>query len=166
MFGLGEKRILLEEEDVTQMKHENLDEIDKDILNLLQKDARMTIKQIANEISLSSPAVSNRIEKMEREGYIKGYKAIVDLAALGYTTKAIVSVEVPVKMEQEFFSYILEQNNVVACNCVSGEYTMLLEVVFCTTADLDSFLVELQHYGKTITKIVFSTFIEYRGMNV
>lgn len=147
------------------MKHANLDEIDKDILNLLQKDARMTVKQIAKEISLSSPAVSNRIEKMEREGYIKRYQAMVDMAALGYTTKAIVNVEVPSRLEPDFFSYIAKHNNVVACNCVSGEFTMCLEVVFRTTNELDSFLVELQHFGKTITKVVFTTFIEYRGMN-
>ncbi|BBF44861.1 transcriptional regulator, AsnC family [Lachnospiraceae bacterium KM106-2] len=126
----------------------------------------MTIKNIANKISLSAPAVSNRIDKMEREGYIQSYHAIIDTSRLGYESKAFVRVEVRAALEEKFFKMINEKKNVVSCNAISGEYTMLLEVMFRTTKELDDFLGELQGYGKTLTNIVFSTYIEHRGIEL
>ena len=50
------------------------------------------------------------------------------------------------------------------CNCVTGDYSMLLEVLFQSTSELDQFIGELQEYGRTNTLIVFSTSVEHRGV--
>lgn len=148
------------------MKKDSIDEIDIQILNLLQKDARMNIKDIARKVCLSSPAVSNRIEKLEHEKYIVGYQAVVNPLALGLYTKAFISLEVEPDAKKTFYPFIKKVPNVVECNCVTGEYSMLLEVLFKTTMELDSFIGELQKFGRTKTLIVFSTSVEHRGVEV
>ena len=64
--------------------------------------------------------------------------------------------------KKEFYPYIRSCPNVVECNCVTGDYAMLIEVLFRTTTELDHFIGELQHFGKTKTQIVFSTSVEHR----
>ena len=61
----------------------HMDKIDAKILEMLQKDARIPLKQIASEVYLSSPAVSARIERLEKEGILQGYQAIVNPVKLG-----------------------------------------------------------------------------------
>ncbi len=148
------------------MRHNDLDEIDIEILNILQKDGRMAVKDIAEKVCLSSTAVSNRIEKLEQEKYIVGYQAIVNPLSIGLFTKDFISLEVTPAQKKEFYPYIKKCNNVVECNCVTGDYSMLLEVIFKTTIELDQFIGELQKYGRTRTQIVFSTSVEHRGIKI
>lgn len=117
------------------MKHNELDEIDIEILNILQRDGRAAVKEIAKKVCLSSPAVSNRIERLEQDKYITGYQAIINSSALGLYTKAFISLEVTPQQKKEFYPYIKKCRNVVECNCVTGDYSMLLEVLFRNMAD-------------------------------
>ncbi len=148
------------------MKPYTLDDIDIKILDILQVNARKTVKEIAKEVSLSSPAVSARIDRMEREHYILGYQAVVNPHAVGLHTKAFISLEVEPKQKHVFYPFIKKFPNVVQCNCVTGEYSMLLEVYFNTTVELDHFIGILQKFGRTKTLIVFSTSIESRGVQL
>lgn len=148
------------------MKKETLDHIDIKILNILQEDASTPIKEIAAQVFLSSPAVSARIERMERQGYILGYHAQVNPVALGYHIKAFINLEVEPVRKKEFYPYIKQAGNVIECNCVTGDYSMLLEVLFPSTVELDQFIGELQSYGRTKTLIVFSTSVEHRGLRL
>lgn len=148
------------------MKMHSLDEIDVEILNILQKDARKTVKEIARIVNLSSPAVSTRIDKLEKEEYILGYQAIVNPHAVGFQIKAFISLAVEPKQKSVFYPFIAKIPNVVQCNCVTGEYSMMLEVYFKTTIELDGFIGELQKFGHTNTLIVFSTSVERRGVNL
>ena len=58
------------------------------------------------------------------------------------------------------------KKNVIECNCVTGDYSMLLEVLFENTMELDRFIGELQYFGRTKTLIVFSTSVEHRGVEL
>ena len=98
-----------------------MDRIDRKIIDILQTNARAPLKEIADRVFLSSPAVSARIAKLE---------------------------------------------NVVERNCVTGDYSMLIEVLFGTTQELDTFINHLQQFGRTRTQIVFSTPVEHRGLPV
>lgn len=143
------------------MRHE-LDHIDAKILNLLRENARMPLKEIAEHVFLSSPAVSARIERLEKEGYITGYQVKLNPALLGYPIKAFINLEVEPVQKKEFYPYIEKGHNVVECNCVTGDYSMLIEGLFVSTIELDQFIGELQHFGRTRTQIVFSTSVEHR----
>lgn len=141
-----------------------IDEIDKQILSLMKQDARVSLKTLSTHTYLSSTAVSARIEKLERAGYIQGYFTKINPAKFGLDIKAFISLEIEPIQKKDFYPYIRSCKNVVQCNCVTGEYSMLIEVLFTSTSELDHFINELQHFGKTKTQIVFSTPVEYRDV--
>lgn len=65
-----------------------LDDVDRELLNLLQADARSTLAELASRVSLSAPAVKRRIDRLERQGVIRGYTVVVDHAQLGFPVQA------------------------------------------------------------------------------
>lgn len=140
----------------------SIDETDLQILSALRAEGRTPVKHIAEKTYLSPTAVAARIEKLENEGYIEGYYARLSPKAFGFQIKAFVGLEIEPIQKKEFYPYIRACPNVVECNCVTGEYSMLIEVLFKTTDELDRFINELQHFGKTKTQIVFSTVVEHR----
>ena len=143
-----------------------MDDIDRKILKLLQANARMSLKTIAENTFLSSPAVSARIERLEKEGIITGYHAMVDPMKLGYHILAFINLDVVPEDKPKFYAYANDVPNVLECNCVTGEYSMLMKVAFQSTMDLDIFIGQLQKFGKTSTQIVFSTQVGPRGVDV
>lgn len=142
----------------------HLDHIDEEIIKLLHANARMPLKEIANKVYLSSPAVSARIERLEENGIITGYRATINPTELGYHIKAFVNVEVEPERKQEFYDFIKPSKYVVECNNVTGDFTMHIQVMFKDTEELDEFVGELQRFGSTQTQIVFSTSVENRGI--
>lgn len=143
-----------------------MDKIDLKLINLLEKNARYSLKSLAEEVFLSTPAVSARILKLEETGVIKGYSAKIDPVKLGYNVKAFINLEISPKQKPEFYPFIAACPNVIECNCVTGKYSMLITVLYHTTVELDVFIGELQKFGTTQTQIVFSTAVEHRGVNV
>ncbi|MCI6588398.1 MAG: Lrp/AsnC family transcriptional regulator [Clostridiales bacterium] len=141
-----------------------MDNIDRKILTILQDNARTPLKVIAEQVFLSSPAVSARIERLEAAGLITSYQAQLSAAAMGYQIKAFISLEVEPRQKPEFYPYIEKCPNVMECNCVTGDYSMLLKVCFHTTQELDQFINQLDQFGRTRTQIVFSTPVEHRGI--
>ena len=122
-----------------------MDDIDRKILKLLQANARMSLKTIAENTFLSSPAVSARIERLEKEGIITGYHAMVDPMKLGYHILAFINLDVVPEDKPKFYAYAKEVPNVL---------------------ELDMFIGQLQKFGKTSTQIVFSTHVGPRGVDV
>ncbi|HCW54042.1 MAG TPA: AsnC family transcriptional regulator [Clostridium sp.] len=143
-----------------------MDKIDYKIIELLQKNARYPLKHLAEEVYLSTPAVSARIEKLEEAGIIRGYSVDVNPLKLGYNIKAFINLEMSPKQKPEFYPFIASCPNVIECNCVTGKYSMLIKVAYHTTLELDAFIGELQKFGNTDTQIVFSTPVEHRGINL
>ena len=141
-----------------------LDEVDEKIIDILERDARTSLKVIAESVFLSSTAVSTRIERLKEAGVIEGFHVSINPISLGYYTKAFINVEVEPSGKQEFYKFMKNCENVVECNCVTGDYSMLIEVIFKTTMALDGFIGELQHFGNTKTLIVFSTSVEHRNI--
>lgn len=141
-----------------------MDNIDRKILIILQENARTPLKAIAEQVFLSSPAVSARIERLEAAGYITGYQARLSAGAMGYQIKAYISLELEPVQKPEFYPYVQECPNVMECDCVTGDYSMLLKVCFHTTQELDQFINQLHRFGRTRTQIVFSTPVEHRGI--
>lgn len=143
-----------------------MDKIDYKIIELLQKNARYPLKHLAEEVYLSTPAVSARIEKLEEAGIIRGYSVDVNPLKLGYNIKAFINLEMSPTQKPEFYPFIASCPNVIECNCVTGKYSMLIKVAYHTTLELDAFIGELQKFGNTDTQIVFSTPVEHRGINL
>lgn len=143
-----------------------LDNIDIKIINILQENARATLKDIARQVFLTSPSVAARIERLEKEKIIEGYHAQINPMLLDYHIKAFINLEVEPSQKVKFYPFIKSVPNVVECNCVTGEYSMLIEVLFQSTMELDHFINELQEFGRTRTQIVFSTSVEQRAVPI
>ena len=142
-----------------------LDSVDRKILHILQKNARTSLKDIASQVYLSSPATSARIDKLEREGYILGYHMCVNREKLGNRIRAFVTVKVSSGRKDAFLNLVRECKNVIECSCITGEDAMLLEVAYSSTGELEYFVSQAQKYGKTQTQIVFSTVIAHREIS-
>ena len=143
-----------------------MDKIDATLISALQENARTPIKLLTKKVFLSSPAISARIEKLEKLGIISGYRAVVNPIKLGYHISAFINLEMHPSLKPEFYPFISACPNVIECNCVTGSYSMLIKVVYHSTMELDSFIGQLQKFGNTSTQIVFSTPVEPRGIDV
>lgn len=125
----------------------SMDRIDKHILSLLQKDARLSTADIADRVGLSASPCARRIKKLEEEGVIAGYQAKLSKPAIG--VGMTVFVEVSLNNHQAasidaFEQAILEMGEVTNCHVVSGAYDYLLEVVSQDLTGYESFTRKLQ----------------------
>ena len=145
-----------------ELVYYRLDKIDGKILDILQGNARASLKEIAEQVFLSPTAVGARIYRMLQEGVLEGFTTRLNPEAMGHYIKAFINLEVQPEQREEFNEYIDGVLNVVECNCVTGDFSMLIEVRFPTTTELDHFVGELQKFGKTKTQIVFSTCVKHR----
>lgn len=115
-----------------------LDETDKEILRILQKDGRLANAEIASRVSMSAPACWKRLKRLE-ESVIQGYHASIDPQALGLGLFAFISISLDSHSEKAMRSFeagVMALTSVVACHNVSGKYDYLLQVV---VADMDAF---------------------------
>ena len=83
-----------------------MDHIDRKIIDILQKNARAPLKEIADHVFLSSPAVSARISRLEHAGILSGYQAQIDAPKLGYMVKAFINLDMDPQRKPEFYPYI------------------------------------------------------------
>ncbi len=108
-----------------------IDETDLNILRILQKNSKFTIKQLANKVNLSASPVFERIKKLEQEGYIKNYIAVLDSEKLnkGFTVFCNVKLKQHDKnIGNQFSEDILSIDEVIECYNISGDYDFLLKV--------------------------------------
>ena len=105
-------------------------------------------------------------KRLEKEQIIEGYEVKVNQLKLGYHITAFINLEVAPVQKPDFYPFIKSCPNVVECNCVTGNYSMLLKVMFPSTMELDTFIGQLQKFGRTSTQIVFSTPVAPRGIDV
>ena len=143
-----------------------MDAIDLKIITLLQNNARMPLKLLAEQVFLSSPATAARIEKLEREGILESYTANINLKKAGYPIIAFIQLDLNPKLKPTFYPFIRSNPNVLECNCVTGRYSQLIKVAFESTESLDAFIGELNSYGNTETQIAFSTPQPPRGLGI
>lgn len=144
-----------------------MDKIDQRIINLLQKNARASLKDLSKECFISSPAIAARINKLEKAGIITGYHSTINMEKIGFHVRAFIQVQLEPRQKEEFYPYIQSIPNVIECNCVTGDYSEIMEVIFPSTTDLDDFInIIQQRFGKTSTQIVFSTSVNHRGIQL
>ncbi len=143
-----------------------MDKIDKKLITLLEENARYPLKFLASQVFLSAPAVSSRIDKLEKQGVILGYNTTIDKQKLGYHITAFINLEMTPNQKPEFYPFIQQCPNVLECNCVTGSFSMLIKVAFHSTQELDTFIGKLQHFGNTSTQIVFSTPVAHREISI
>ncbi|MBK8068325.1 MAG: Lrp/AsnC family transcriptional regulator [Rhodanobacteraceae bacterium] len=116
-----------------------LDRIDRSLLALLQRDARHTNAELAEQVALSPSACLRRLQRLERAGIIRGYRAVLDPAAVGRGLTAFVRVQLErhdAEHVERFAALVAGWDAVVACYTLTGDMDYLLHVA---VADLDHF---------------------------
>ncbi|MCQ9633505.1 Lrp/AsnC family transcriptional regulator [Chryseobacterium sp. WG14] len=110
---------------------EHLDTKDIQLLRLLQKNAKLTVKELAKEINLSPSPVFERVKRLEQEGYVKKYAAVLDPDKLnrGFTVFCQIKLKIHDRsVGYDFVNEILEIEEVAECYNISGDFDFLLKV--------------------------------------
>lgn len=137
-----------------------LDAHDRKILALLQENARITLSEIGRRIHLTSPAVGERVKRLEEAGVIEGYGARVNLRALGYSFEAFINVTV--ESHAALDAWASARPEVLALHATTGSHCALLRIAATAPEHLQELLASLGSIAKTTTSVVLSTQFEHR----
>jgi Lrp/AsnC family leucine-responsive transcriptional regulator len=140
----------------------DLDSYDTRILAELQGDARLSLAELGRRVHLSQPAVSERVRKLEAAGVITGYRATVNLRALGYGIRAMMRVG---RAEYARVVKLIQQTpEVVNAYNVTGEDSWLLEIAVIDVAHLDAVVTRFCLLTETSTAIILNAAREHQVM--
>ncbi|MCE2692386.1 MAG: Lrp/AsnC family transcriptional regulator [Rubrivivax sp.] len=139
-----------------------IDAADTRILAELQSDARLTMAELGRRVHLSQPAVTERVRKLEAAGVITGYRATVNLGALGYGIRAMVRVG---RADYDRVVRLIEQTPEVVCaHNVTGEDSWLMEIAVIDVAHLDTVVSRFCIVTETSTAIILKSPREHQPM--
>jgi Lrp/AsnC family transcriptional regulator, leucine-responsive regulatory protein len=141
-----------------------LDATNLRILEELQADARLTMAELGRRVSLSPPAVAERVQRLERAGVISGYHAAVDPKAVGYPIAAVVRVRPASRQLHKIPEVARELPEVVECYRITGEDCFLVKLHLRSMEDLEGILDRFVLYGQTTTSIVHSAPVARRPL--
>ncbi len=140
------------------------DERDLDIIAALQDDARATYADVAARVGLSASAVHDRVRKLEQQGAILGYSAVVDPQALGlFVTALIAATPLDPTEPDDLPERVAEFPEVQDCYSVAGEASYVLKVRTRTTSDLEDLIRRLREKGNVATRTTIALSIPFEG---
>ena len=134
-----------------------IDEIDRRILQELTSDARIPFAELGRRVSLSPSAAAERVRQLESIGLIKGYRAEIDLPALGYTITAFIRLTCDGNRYRPFLKFLQSLDSVQECHHLTGGDAFLLRVMLRSIAQLEDLIERLLPYGTPTTSMVLST---------
>jgi DNA-binding Lrp family transcriptional regulator len=141
-----------------------LDATDRKIVALLRENARRSFTDIGRHVHLSAPAVKRRVDRLEGEGVIRGYTAVIDAPAFGWHAEAFVDLYCEGGMPGQAIKRAVErETGVVSAHTVAGEASAMLHVMAEDTKDLESALERIRDTDgitRTVTEVVLSTLLQ------
>jgi Lrp/AsnC family leucine-responsive transcriptional regulator len=143
----------------------DLDDINRDLIDLLQYDARLSYRELGERIGLSPPAIADRVRKLEESGVITGYRAVVDYEALGFPLLCIIRIGAP-GSDRDLDTVLADTPEVIEANRVTGSESHVIRARLRSTQHLEEMLREIWEHGSSETNIVTSSPVERRPMNV
>lgn len=126
------------------MENTNLDAIDVKVLRMLVEDGRMSVQAISEVAGMSPTPIARRLKRMEQEGVITGYAAVINEAALGYGMSVFVSVKLDKQVDsalEVFETAVREFPEIVDCWLMTGNRDYLLRIATRDLVEFESFLV-------------------------
>ena len=140
-----------------------VDSLDEQILAALQENGRLTMKSLAEQVGLSSPAMIERVRRLEERGVIAGYRAIVAPAALGRPISALIAATVERRDQEAFNRQVHVQAAVAEVHRTTGDATHLVKVNVPDMATLEKIVDDLSETGaRCQTTVVLSSPVPYR----
>jgi Lrp/AsnC family transcriptional regulator, leucine-responsive regulatory protein len=141
-----------------------MDDVGWNILQELQVDARISYSELGRRVGLSSPAVTERVRRMEDAGIIKGYRVEIDPAKVGLPITAIIRVKADDC--RRIMDYVnaryQELPEMLECHRVTGDDSIVMKVVVSDIPHLENLVDRVRAFGETTTSIVLSSLQEER----
>lgn len=143
-----------------------LDDVNRRLLAQLHGNPRMTMSELARRVEMSPPAVTERVQRLERAGVITGYRLEVDPAALGLPVTAFARIRPVAGQLSKIAELARSLPQVTECHRITGEDCFLVKVHAPTVEQLEAVLDQFLIYGQTVTSIVVSTPVPPRPLPV
>ena len=138
-----------------------LDDITWILLSALQRDARLSYKQLADEAGLTAPAVAERMRKLEGAGVIEKYEVRLNADMLGLPITAVIRINAP---GRDIDDAVREIPEILECHRVTGAESHVIRAQVASTTHLEEVLTKLAGFGPTVTNIVTSSVVPRRGV--
>ena len=133
------------------------------ILEALQENARLSFSELGQRVGLSSPAVAERVRRMEDAGIISGYRAEINTARIGYPITAIIRISLsPGERCTRLSAFAQAIPEVLECHRVAGSDSLIMKIMASSVEHLESLIDKLSEYGLLTTSIVLSTLVSRR----
>lgn len=139
-----------------------IDGINWKILSELQKDARITFAELGRRVGLTTPAVIERVRKLEDVGIITGYRAEIDAAKIGLPITAFIRMSITGVDYSHIIKTVSESREVLECHRGTGGDSFIIKVAVADVGHLQTLIDKLTPYGITTTSIVLSSPVKHR----
>ncbi len=131
-----------------------LDATNLRLLAELQSDARLSLAELGRRVALSAPAVAERLQRLEDEGVITGYRALVEPRALGYALGAIIRIRPAPRQIATVAQLARDTPEVVECHRITGEDCFIARVHVRSVEELEELIDRFAFHGQTTTSIL------------
>ena len=141
----------------------DLDDTDWLVLAELQRDGRISFAELARRVHLSASATTERVKRLEGLGVVEGYRAVVNLDAVGVTVLAVVRLRYFGNRHDPFVDYVRGHRQVLECLRITGEDCYVLKIGAASMPQLQEHVDDLARFGNTTTSVVYSQTLPQRG---
>ena len=141
-----------------------MDRIDGLIIEELQKDGRMAFAELGRRVGLSTPAVIERVKRLEERGVILGYRAMIDPAAVGLAVHAFVKVTVGGDRIAAFTKLVKGLPEVLECHRVTGAESFLVQIAVRDMLHLEAAIDSMMPYVATNTSMVLASPVPWNAV--
>ena len=142
----------------------SIDDTNRRILIELQADARLSLAELGRRVGLSSPAVTERLQRLEESGTIIGYRAEIDPRAVGLSLSAVIRIRPGPGQTQKVADIARGTPEVVECNRITGEDCYVIKAHLRDVAHLEEVIDRFTPFGQTTTSIVQSSPVPARAI--
>jgi Lrp/AsnC family transcriptional regulator, leucine-responsive regulatory protein len=141
-----------------------LDATNRKLLEELQADARLSLAELGRRVGMSSPAVAERLKRLEREGVISAYRAEVDPRKLGYGLGVAIRIRPAPRQLAQVAELARQTPEVVECHRVTGDDCYLMTAYVRDVEHLEAVIDEFAAYGQTTSSVMQSSPVPRRGL--
>ncbi len=145
-------------------KLEPLDDVNRGLLTELQADARLSLAELGRRVGLTAPAVGERLQRLEANGIVRGYRADIDPRALGYGLSVIVRIRPAARQLEAVANVARRTAEVVECHRITGEDCYIATLHVRDVEHLEQVIDRFTPFGQTTTSIVQSSPVPTRGV--
>lgn len=143
-----------------------IDDIDRKLLKELQEDARLSYAELGRRVGLTTPAVIERVRKLEDAGVITGYRAEIDTAKVGLPITAFVRMSITGVDYSHIIEVAEQSNEVLECHRGTGGDSFIMKIAVSSVEHLQEVIDRLVPYGITTTTLVLSSPVKRRVINI